>query len=86
MIKITTKYQTVLTNGFTRQIGNNSAANGGVCHVQLRKVVEVYHMRLINSNGNHKAVGKSEEIASIRAFNLLKSAEERAQNDRKNGR
>jgi hypothetical protein len=86
MIKITATYQTILTNGFSQQIGNNSAANGGVCHVQLRKVKGIFHKRLINSNGRNQAVGKSEEIADIHALDLIRSAEERAQNDRKNGR
>lgn len=84
---ITSKFKTVLTNGFTSQNGDNPAASGGVTHLQLKKdnKGQVW-MRSVDSNGNHESVGKNSKITSERAQELLARAAAREENDHRNGR
>lgn len=63
-MKLTSKFQTVATVGFSGSVSRNEnrAAHGAVCHLQARKTADGIVGRKVNSNGRHVETGK--------AFNL----------------
>jgi|694.fasta_scaffold06344_5 hypothetical protein len=69
-MKITTKYTTICTVGYTGSVGGrqDQRAHGGVCHIEVRKVKSGIIARKVNSNGRYQEIGKAftpttEEIA-----------------------
>jgi hypothetical protein len=61
-MKITSKFQTVATVGFSCSVNSsnqNPAAHGAVCHLQARKTADGIVGRKVNSNGRHSETGRS---------------------------
>lgn len=54
-MKITTRYQTLCTVGYTGG-GNNPSATGGVCHIQVRRAGKKILARKVNTNGRHSEI------------------------------
>lgn len=65
-MKITTKYQTICTVGYTGSVSRNEnrSAHGAVCHVQVRKAGGRILARKVNSNGRHQEVGEAFEATA----------------------
>jgi len=61
MSKITGKFSTIATVGYTGSVSRNEnrAAHGAVCHLQARRTADGLRGRKINSNGRHSEVGES---------------------------
>lgn len=59
MTKLTTKYQTICTVGYSGSVSRNEnrAAHGAVCHIQARRAGGRVLARKVNSNGRHQEVG-----------------------------
>lgn len=59
-MKITTKYQTIATYGYTAPViePQERRAHGGVCLIQVRRQGARIIARKINSNGRFREVGK----------------------------
>ena len=65
MAKITGKYTTIATIGFSGSVNSsneNRAAHGAVCHMQARKGANGIIGRKVNSNGRHQEVGEAFEL------------------------
>jgi len=65
MVKITSKYTTVATVGYSGSVNSrseNRAAHGAVCHLQARKTADGLKGRKINSNGRHQEVGPAFDL------------------------
>lgn len=61
-IKITNKWQTIATVGFSGCVNaydSNPAAHGAVCHLEARQGTRGLLGRRVNSTGRHKEVGKA---------------------------
>jgi hypothetical protein len=60
-MKLTTKYQTVRTTGYTHPVARNEnpAAHGGVCHLQVKMGPRGPLSRLVNVNQHHVETGPS---------------------------
>ena len=83
---ITAKFQTILTNGFTSQNGDNPAASGGVTFLQVKKDSKGQAwVRSVDSNGRHESIGKSSKITNDRVLELIARAAAREANDKRNG-
>lgn len=61
MMKISSKWTTVATVGFTGSVSReeNRAAHGAVCHLEARQGRSGLRGRKVNSNGRHHEVGES---------------------------
>lgn len=63
MTKITSKFKTIATVGFTGSVSSkheNRAAHGGVCHLQARRNAAGELVgRRVNSNGRHQEVSEA---------------------------
>ena len=61
MTKITTKWTTVATVGYSSSVSRNEnrSAHGGVCHLQVRKGANGLLGRKVNSNGRHEEKGEA---------------------------
>jgi hypothetical protein len=66
MSKITSRYTTVATVGYTGAVSRtqNRAAHGGVCHLQVRKVNGRVIGRKVNSNGRHEEIGEPFDLTA----------------------
>lgn len=67
MTKITSKYTTIATVGYTGSVNSkreNRAAHGAVCHLQARKGVNGLIGRRVNTNGRHQEVSEAFELDS----------------------
>lgn len=64
MTKITTKWATVATVGYSGSVSRNEnpAAHGGVCHLQARKGANGLLGRKVNSNGRHEEKGETFDL------------------------
>lgn len=64
MMKITSKYTTIATVGYTGSVSTNEnrAAHGGVCHLQARKGASGLLGRKVNTNGRHQEVGEAFDL------------------------
>ena len=64
MTKITTKYTTIATVGYSSSVSRNEnrAAHGAVCHLQARRGTNGIVGRKVNSNGQHQEVGEAFEL------------------------
>jgi len=61
-MKLTTKYTTVATVGYSGSVNSrneNRAAHGAVCHLQARKGANGIIGRRVNSNGRHQETGEA---------------------------
>lgn len=61
-IKVTSKWTTICTVGYTAPVSRyeNRAAHGAVCHCQARRTRDGRIVgRKVNSNGRHQEVGES---------------------------
>lgn len=60
-MKLTSKYQTVATVGFSGSVSRNEnrSAHGGVCHLQARRTKLGMVGRKVNCNGRHTEIGES---------------------------
>lgn len=61
-MKLTSKYQTVATVGYTGSVSRNEnrAAHGAVCHLQARRnAAREIVGRRVNSNGRHQETGEA---------------------------
>jgi len=68
-MKLTSKYQTIATVGYSASICvrrgcENQAAHGGVCHLQARISGGRIIGRKINSNGRHTEVGTAGDMTA----------------------
>ena len=71
-LTLTTRFKTVLTDGFNVQNGPNRAASGGVTFTQLRKTASGgYLKRKMDSNGNYHSTGPTVSITEGEANRLL---------------
>ncbi len=63
MTKITSKYTTIATVGFSGSVSSrneNRSAHGAVCHLQARRNAAGQIVgRKVNSNGRHQEVGET---------------------------
>lgn len=63
MTRVTSKFKTVATVGFTGSVSTkyeNRAAHGGVCHLQARRNADGELVgRRVNSNGRHQEVSEA---------------------------
>lgn len=71
-MKITTKFATYRTTGYTHQVGDDARATGGVHHHQIRKGANGYLVRIAETNGRFVAYGKTtaatkEQVAAAEA-------------------
>ena len=60
-VKLTSRWQTICTVGYTGSVSRdeNRSAHGGVCHCQARLSKDGTIMgRKVNSNGRHEEVGE----------------------------
>jgi hypothetical protein len=64
MSKITTKWTTVATVGYSSGVSRdeNRSAHGGVCHLQARKGARGILGRKVNSNGRHTETSESFDL------------------------
>ena len=64
MIKITTKWATVATVGYSSSVSSNEnrSAHGGVCHLQARRGVNGILGRKVNTNGRHEEKGEAFDL------------------------
>jgi hypothetical protein len=65
MVKITTKYTTIATVGYTSSVTTKNeirSAHGGVCHLQARRGAKGIIGRKVNSNGRHQEIGEAFEL------------------------
>jgi hypothetical protein len=61
MTKLTNRWQTICTLGYTGSVSSdeNRSAHGGVCHHQARLTRTGWIMaRKVNSNGRHDEIGE----------------------------
>lgn len=61
-MKLTTKYTTIATVGYSGSVNSrneNRAAHGAVCHLQARKGAHGVIGRRVNSNGRHQETGEA---------------------------
>ena len=61
-MKLTTKYTTIATVGYSGSVNSrneNRAAHGAVCHLQARKGAYGVIGRRVNSNGRHQETGEA---------------------------
>lgn len=66
MAKITTKWTTVATVGYSSSVSRNEnrSAHGGVCHLQARKGTNGLLGRKVNTNGRHEEKSESFDLDS----------------------
>ena len=76
-MKITAKFQTILTNGFTIQNGTDNRACGAATHVEIRKGKNGYLLRKTDSNGRYQSSGRACAASGIKIAELLAIAEKR---------
>ena len=64
MTKITTKWTTVATVGYSSSVSRNEnrSAHGGVCHLQARKGTNGLLGRKVNTNGRHEEKGEAFDL------------------------
>jgi len=65
MTKITSKYTTIATVGYSGSVSSkneNRSAHGAVCHLQARKGANGIIGRKVNTNGRHQEVGEAFEL------------------------
>ena len=64
MTKITTKWTTVATVGYSSSVSRNEnrSAHGGVCHLQARKGANGLLGRKVNTNGRHEEKGEAFDL------------------------
>lgn len=64
MAKITTKWTTVATVGYSGSVSRNEnrAAHGAVCHLQARKGANGLLGRKVNTNGRHEEKGEAFDL------------------------
>jgi hypothetical protein len=61
-MKLTSKFTTVATVGFSCSVNDNNqnrAAHNGVCHLQARRTADGMVGRKVNVNGRHSETGES---------------------------
>ncbi len=56
-------WNTYRTTGYTHDVGNDQRSAGGVHHHQVRLTKAGWQYRIVQSNGNHRSIGKTEPLS-----------------------
>jgi len=77
-LTLTTRFKTVLTDGFNVQNGPNRAASGCITYTQLRKTASGgFLKRMMDVNGSYHSTGPTVSITEGEANRLLDLASKR---------